>query len=147
MADVSLVDADAVALTLPWLRSHAKVLSAFGGAEHVSGLREAPWPHLQVTDGVGGDFGNGIGDPLVEVVDLTVWGAPDGSVGEAAMRRLIITACEAMVDLQFAPYTPGQPAVSRVRVTSINSQALTNGQRRRIAAVQVTMRPQPAPAP
>ena len=50
-------DADPVAASHTWLRNDPTVLAEFGHEDHVTGIRESPWPHLIVGPGEGGDLG------------------------------------------------------------------------------------------
>lgn len=137
-----LADADPVAVVYAWLRQHPKVLAALGAPEHLSGIREAPWPHLVVGLGAGGapdDHELLISEPEVELV---VWGHPDGSHSDPALRRLLMTAVAAVVELRTAPYDPVRPVVSRVRATTPpQPQTLVNGQRRWRQGVTLRLRP------
>ena len=54
MAD--LTAADPIAVVVAWLKQHPTIAAEFGGDAHVSGLNEAPFPHVEVAAGPGGDL-------------------------------------------------------------------------------------------
>lgn len=113
-----LTAADPLAVVVSWLKAHAAVAAEFGGPDHVSGLREGPWPHILVEPGQGGDLGDGTWLIRPEVT-LTVFGDPDGSPGRAELYRLAMVAFQAVKGLEDRSYSPGdgQPVVSEVRPT------------------------------
>ncbi|HET9656745.1 MAG TPA: hypothetical protein VFP72_15440 [Kineosporiaceae bacterium] len=143
-------DADPVSIALAHLRTDSTVLAAFGGADHISGLVEAPWPHLRVTQGPGGSLRD-LRWALTSDVILEVYGAPDGSPGDAEMRRLGMRAVLAVKALQDKVYGPAEPVVSRVvpatnlapsPVTGVgNLMELATGQSRWTATLTLTLRP------
>lgn len=137
----SFVDCDPVPLALEWLGSRPRVLEEFGGPEHVSGLREAPFPHLTVAAGGETTFGRPI-DPLDADVAFEVWGDPDGRHGPGLLRRLAVLVCEEMRELLNADHVPGQPVVSQVKITrGPHPENQTNGQRRWTFTVSLRMTP------
>ena len=136
-----LETADPVAVVGAWLEQHPRVLAAFGTDEHISGIVEAPWPHLRVTLGQGGDPGDGKWLHSPEVL-LEVYSDPRGQVGQADGWRLAILAQAAAVELELADYTPGDPVVAAVApTTSPQYTPLTNGQHRWVCGVKVTLHP------
>lgn len=135
-------DADAVVEVLAWLRSDPDVLAAFGGPDHVTGLMEAPWPHLRVAASAGGDAGDLTWDSRPEVV-LEVYGDPQGTVGSAALRRLLLLVGRV---LKRMPATrdvgAGETVVCDVRpVGAAAPQTLSSGQARWTMTVSVTIHP------
>lgn len=140
MADQS--DADPVAAALGWLRAHDVAVDVFGGPEHVSGLTEAPWPHLSVSNGTNGDLRGGVWSGEHEV-ELEVVGSPDGAPGKAALWRAAMKTIRALVDMPEQAYqSVTDPVVSFVRPTGVAIWApMSNGQPRYITSVMVTIHP------
>jgi hypothetical protein len=117
------------------------VLAEFGGPEHISGLKEAPFPHLEVVAGftAPGDFKI---RPVEGQVDFTVWGAPTNEHGNHLLRRLSLVVVGALLELPDVEYRPGDPVVSLVDFPrSPTPQHLTNGQRRWLFSASFRMRP------
>lgn len=106
--------ADPVAVSLSWLKAHATVVAAFGTTASITGVVESPWPHLRVAPGAGGDLRGGRWD-LDEDVLFEVIGSPDGSPGEAEMRRLAMVVVQAMLELPDRAHTATDPVVCQVR--------------------------------
>lgn len=107
-------DADPVKVVIDWLKAHP-VASALGGPEHIGPIKEAPWPHLVVSDGVNGDLRTMRWDAELEVV-LDLYGDPTGAPGPAAMRRLMMRAIRAVADMPEEQEHDGTtPVVSFVR--------------------------------
>ncbi|HEY1177008.1 MAG TPA: hypothetical protein VGF17_12695 [Phytomonospora sp.] len=135
-------DADPVEVVLDWLRGDPEVLDLLGGPEHLSGIPEAPWPHLVVGDGTAGDLRDFRWDAELEVT-LNLYGAPDGAPGASAIRRLlyrIAARAAALADEQAVEVTT--PVVSRVKPSGRDiAQALSNGQPLLSLGVLVTIRP------
>lgn len=139
MADLTATDP--VAEAVAHLKSHPGVLSAFGGAEHISGVVEAPWPHLRVDLGPGGDLGDLLWATTVEVT-LEVYDDPAGTRGKAALRALTLTAALALMELTDRVPTTGQPVISRVRPSGMVAfTPLASGQLRCTLGMLVTIRP------
>lgn len=139
---MTFVDCDPVPLALEWCRAHPRVLAEIGGPGHISGIREAPFPHLAVSAGTETDVGDMRTSALIGEVNFELWGPPDGTMGPAALRRLAFVIAEAMVEIPEADYVPGAPVVSVVRINRAPSkQDLTNGQRRWSFTAAITMRP------
>jgi hypothetical protein len=139
---VPFEDADAVPVALTWLRGHERVLEAFGGPDHISGVRRAPWPHLRVTPAPGGDLRDLLYEQAQEVT-LEVYGDPDGSVPEPTLRRLTMLAVRALAEMpERRPYDGVTPVVSLVTVSVVPfGQVLANKQVRWSATVNVVLRP------
>lgn len=139
MADLSSVDP--VARVIGHLQSHTGVLLAFGGANHISGLMEAPWPHLRVTDGEGGDLRGMRWSGEFEVM-LECYGDPGATIGEGEVRRLCLLAGFAVKELEDADHVPGTSPVSFVGPSGVAiNQKLTNGQYRFTMGLTLVMRP------
>jgi hypothetical protein len=141
-----------VALALAWLQQHPRVTAAWGGADHVSGLVEAPWPHLRVMAGPGGSLRRGIWtrDQEVRLEGIT---DPAGTTGEYAISQLVLVAVGALLELADQPTAPGDPVISFARPIGtvgrdsstgfggIAGQQLTSGQVRYSASVMLTGHP------
>ncbi len=139
-----LADVDPVAVAYAWLRQHPRVLAELGGdSTHVSGIREAPWPHLVVSTAPGGA---GDDDHRLQItntsVEVIVWGHPDGSDSPGKLRRIVLVAVAALLELQTRPYELDQPVVNKARALGVpQRQDLVNGQRRWRQTVTLRMRP------
>lgn len=133
-------DLDPIPLTLEWLKGHPDVLAQLGGPEHISGLKEDPFPHLEVRAGVT-EVGDMQTQPVDGGIDFQVWGSPLNVHGPAVLRRACLVVCRAMTDLLYTEEPlPGGHVVSQVRVTrNPVVQDLTNGQRRWIFSVSLRM--------
>ncbi|MFJ4342700.1 hypothetical protein [Streptomyces sp. NPDC088915] len=141
-----VADADPVAVVLAWLAEHPKVAEALGGSGRVSGIREAPWPHLRVAPGAGGDM-RALEWAIEPEVTLEVYGDPGGWPGPAALRRIALIAALAAKELPDAPAKPGRPVVSSVRPSGVLIDSpLADGQPRHLFGLLVTVHP-PLDAP
>lgn len=136
-------DLSAVPIALTALRESERLAAAGLTPAHVSGEREAPWPHVQVEPAT-----TSFGDPALTVmtddVQVTVWGAPDGSTGLSALARLGRIVAGELVEVarSEAPHVPGTPVTSRVEIPSGPTiQKLTSGQRRAVLTASFTLRP------
>lgn len=134
--------ADPLAVVVAWLRAHPRIAAEFGGPEHVSGLLEAPWPHLVVSPGPGGDLGDLYWLSSPEVT-LEVYDDPAGTRGRAALRRLAMIAavvCKELADR--TDHSPTEPVVSEVRPTGVLAWSpLATGQPRWTLNLGITLRP------
>lgn len=110
----ALHTADPVAALLSWLRGHSGVTAAFGDAAHISGRNEPPYPRLLISPSAGGDDLS-LRWVITGEVALATLGAPDGTPGQAELRRLHYLALSAAVDLPRAAFGPADPVVSAVR--------------------------------
>ncbi|MEU5425551.1 hypothetical protein AB0H73_08070 [Streptomyces olivoreticuli] len=136
-----VADADPVATVLAWLAEHPKAAEVLGGPGRVSGIAEAPWPHLRVTAGPGGDLRDLTWATETEV-SLELHGDPGGWPGPAAMRRTLLICALATAELTEAPPAAGRPVVSRVRPSGmLIDSPLATGQPRHILGLLVTLRP------
>lgn len=142
MASPYLVaDADPVAVVLAWLAEHPKVTEALGGPGRVSGIAEAPWPHLRVTTGPGGDMRT-LEWATEPEVTLEVYGDPGGWPGPAALRRIALIGALAAKELPDLPAKAGQAVVSSVRPSGVLIDSpLADGQPRHIFGLLVTVHP------
>lgn len=137
-------DADPIVVVLEWLRGHPQIETLLGGPglDHVSGIEEAPWPHLVVGEGAGGDLRDlqWAGD---YEVTLELVGFPDGRPGKAAMRKTALRILRLVADLpEQQPADETRPAVSRVRPSGVALyQARTNGQPTYQFGAILTVRP------
>ena len=126
MTDLSTVDPVAIVLTA--LKADSTVVAAFGDASHISGIYEAPWPHLRVTDGASGDMGE-LRWLINPEVRIEVYGDEANLVSEAECRRLLLVAALAVKRLETATSTAGQPTVTGVEVAGVpTNEPLTSGQ-------------------
>lgn len=149
---------DPVAVVLAWLQTHAGVLAAFGDAAHVSGVVEAPWPHLRVAPGPGGSLRDGVW-ALDEDVLLEVYGDPSGAPGEAGMRHLMLVAVSAVRELVDVAAETTDVVVSDVIsvgiprpqqapwTVGVRQQATTSGQSRWSMVMRVVAHPPVADPP
>ena len=110
----ALHTADPVAALLSWLRGHTGVTAAFGDASHISGRNEPPYPRLLIAPSAGGDD-QGLIWTLIGEVAVSTLGAPDGTPGQAELRRLHYTALAAAAELPRSAFAAGDPVVSAVR--------------------------------
>ncbi|MFG2986258.1 hypothetical protein ACGFYQ_34240 [Streptomyces sp. NPDC048258] len=142
MADpYELASTDPVAEVLAWLQQHPKVAECLGGPGRVSGTAEAPWPHLRVTDGPGGDLRDLTWATSPEVT-LEVYGDPGGWPGKAELRRLLLTCAVAARELPEAPHTGGRPVISGVRPSGLLIWSpLVDEQPRWLLTLSVTLHP------
>lgn len=135
-------DADPVEVVLAWLKNHPQVGDLLGGPDHATGLMEAPWPHLVVGDGTGGDLRDFRWDAELEVA-FDLYSHPNGAPGTSAMRKILMRVLRVVADLpEEQVVTDETPVVSRVRPAGTYSwQPLTNGQLRVSSSVYVTIHP------
>src|SRR4051812_35940944 len=113
MADLST--ADPIAVVLGWLRQHPAVLAELGNdPAHVSGVNEAPYPHVRVTSGPGGSDRD-LRWLIAPEVLIEVYGDQAGAPGEAELRRLLYVVLSAVKELQDQPFGPDEPVVSAIR--------------------------------
>lgn len=141
MVEVDLSAADPIAEVIAWCKTHPKVLAAFGSADHVSGLIEAPWPRLRVDVGPGGDLGDLRWESTTEVT-LEAYDDPKGSRGKAALRGLLLVAAQAVKELPDREHVPGSAVVSLVRPSGVLAfTPLASGQLKWTLGLLVTMHP------
>ncbi|WP_435059865.1 hypothetical protein [Streptomyces sp. bgisy060] len=141
MTLLNLANADPVSVMLAWLQHHPRVAEALGGPGRVSGIPEAPWPHLRVMHGPGGDLRTLTWATEPEVI-LEVYGDPGGWPGQAELRRVLLTCATAATGLTEAPHSPDQPVVSGVRPSGALLWApLVDGQPRWIMSLSVALHP------
>lgn len=138
MADI--VAADPLPVVLATVQADQRVLDLIGDPTAVSGLREAPWPHLVVRPGVGGSIPDLTAGLIEPEVAFEVWGHPDGRHGEKVLRDLAFTVLTVVRELAGADL-PGGLVISEVNPTALPvSVPLTNGQRKWTFAVTVRTR-------
>jgi hypothetical protein len=113
-----LAAADPVAVAVAWLRTHPLIFTEFGEATHISGTNRAPYPHIRITPTPAGDE-RGMVWASDHELSLEVYGDPDGTPGQAALRRLYYLAAGALAELpDRTDITPLDVVVARVRPTS-----------------------------
>lgn len=135
-------DLTAVPVALLWLKTHPAVLAEVQDATAVSGMREAPWPHVSLTTGSGGQMGDTLAGTATPEVAFEVWGHPDGRHGDAALSHLCGTIIDALLELRDTDWVPGTPIISGVRPSAPYPQTLTNKQRRWLFTVSFDLRTQ-----
>lgn len=136
-----LADADPVSVLLAWLQKHPRVTEALGGTGRVSGISEAPWPHLRVSHGPGGDMRT-LTWAMEPEVTLEAYGDPGGWPGQAELRKIVLDCAGAATELPGAPHMPGQPVVSGVRPSgTLLWSPLVDGQPRWLLGLLVTLHP------
>ena len=124
---------------MQWLRGHPDVLAELGGPDHISGSKQAPFPHVEIRAGVT-DVGDRLTRPVDGEVEFQVWGSPTNVHGPAALRDICLVLCRALAEMLLADELPGGAVVSDVRFTrNPANQDLTNGQRRWMFAVSLRM--------
>ncbi|MBT2395250.1 hypothetical protein [Streptomyces sp. ISL-100] len=140
-AIAALADADPVTALLTWLQKHPRVAEALGGPGRVSGISEAPWPHLRISHGPGGDLRTLTWATEPEVT-LEMYGDPGGWPGQAELRRIILLCAAAASELPDATHTPGQPVISGVRPSgTLLWSPLVDGQPRWLLGLLVSLHP------
>ncbi|GGW95264.1 hypothetical protein [Streptomyces noursei] len=140
-APYDLAETDPVSVLLAWLQKHPRVAAALGAPGRVSGIAEAPWPHLRVTHGPSGDMRTLTWATEPEVT-LEVYGDPGGWPGQAELRRIILVCAAAATELVYAPHAPDQPVISGVRPSgTLIWSPLVDGQPRWLLGLLVTLHP------
>jgi hypothetical protein len=136
----SIADLDPVAWALAVVRGSAVLLEEFGGADHMSGLNEAPYPRLRIAPSPNVD------DRRLWLTDTEVlvqaWGDVAGHPGgQADLRRLCYLAVDVLYQQNYAPYGGG-PVIAQVTPTGVTWSPLTaTGQPRWVSAVMVRAHP------
>lgn len=142
-------DVDPVVVVLDWLRAHPKVATLLGDTStHVSGIHEAPWPHLIVGDGVASDLRAGDWEAEWEVA-FTVVGHPNGAPGQAELRRMAAKVLSVVLKMP-DEMDPGPHDVVVSRALSSGGfvwQPYASGQPSYHFAARLTMRPPDTFAP
>lgn len=140
-AAYSIADTDPVSVVLSWLREHPRVAEALGGRGRVSGISEAPWPHLRISHGPGGNMRT-LTWGIEPEVTLELYGYPGGWPGQAELRRHILVCAAAASELPDALPSPGQPVVSGVRPSgTLVWSPLVDGQPRWVLGLLVALHP------
>lgn len=137
-----LADADAVAEVLLHLKGDTALLESFAGtAANVSGIPEAPFPHIVVSPGAGGDPRDLLASHEPEVL-LEWWAPGDGSVGSADLWRLAMRTLTSLKQMPERNQPAGRAVVCGVRVTGgLTRQPLESGQLRWQATINVAVAP------
>lgn len=108
-------DVDPLAIVLAHLKAHPRIGDLLGDSEHVSGIEEAPWPHLVVTEGIASDLRRGDWEAEHEIA-FHLLGHPGGAPGKAGVRQLAAQVLRVALDLADGPDpTTTDPVVSDVR--------------------------------
>ncbi|MFJ2745312.1 hypothetical protein ACIO3O_37275 [Streptomyces sp. NPDC087440] len=136
-----LADTDPVSELLTWLKENAEAADALGGPDRVSGLAEAPWPHLVVGHGPGGDLRD-LSWATSPEVTLEIYGDPGGWPGKAELRRVLLrcaTIAKRRVD---APHVPGRAVINGISPSGLLIWSpLVDGQPRWLLNLSVTLHP------
>jgi hypothetical protein len=141
MGELTLADADPVSVLLAWLQAHPEVADALGGPGRVSGIEEAPWPHLRIDHGPGGDLRD-MNWAISPEVTLEAYGDPGGWPGKAELRRILLRCAKAAQELGEAPHVPGQPVLSGIKPSGLLVWSpLVDGQPRWVMNLSVTIHP------
>ncbi|MFD4794986.1 hypothetical protein [Streptomyces anulatus] len=141
MAERNLADADPVSEILAWLQQSAVAAEALGGHGRVSGVAEAPWPHLLIGHGPGGSLRSLTWATEPEVT-LEVYGDPGGWPGKAELRRILLRCAQDAQGIVEAPHVPGRPVINGVRPSGLLIWApLVDGQPRWLMNLSVTIHP------
>ncbi|MET8696965.1 hypothetical protein ABZV65_30995 [Streptomyces bauhiniae] len=139
--EAGLEDADPVAVLLAWLQQSDEAADALGGPDRASGIPEAPWPHLMLDHGPGGDLGAMRWVTSPEVI-LDLRGHPGGWPGKAELRRILVRLVKAAQAIVEAPHVPGRPVVNKVAPSGLLVWApLIDGQPRWLITLGVTLHP------
>ncbi|MFE9993534.1 hypothetical protein [Streptomyces avermitilis] len=141
MTELTLADADPVSAILAWIQEHSEAADALGGPGRVSGIAEAPWPHLMIGHGAGGDLRD-LNWAIAPEVTLEVYGDPGGWPGKAELRRILLRCARATQALVEAPHVPGQPVISGIKPSGLLVWSpLVDGQPRWLMNLSVTLHP------
>ncbi|MFB8120644.1 hypothetical protein ACFC51_32860 [Streptomyces sp. NPDC055962] len=141
MTEPTLAEVDPVSEILAWLQEHPGAADALGGPGRVSGISEAPWPHLSVGHGPGGDL-RGLRWAIAPEVTLEVYGDPGGWPGKAELRRILLRCAKAAQERVEAPHVPGHPVISDVAPSGVLLWSpLVDGQPRWLMNLSVTLHP------
>ena len=137
----SFAGTDPLPVILARLKAHPRVLEVLPGADAISGLREAPWPHVAVTTGADGAVLSRNARLGSYGIAFAVWGDPDGRHGDAALSHVCGVIIDALLDMRDADHVPGEPVMHDVDVPQLPyPQPLTNGMRRWLFSASVTAR-------
>jgi hypothetical protein len=118
-AAADLAATDLVAAVRTGLLADTDVRAALTGsgtgnaAAQVTARNEAPFPHVRITDPVGGDLRTGR-RLISTLVQVEVLGDPDGSGGKAALAAIARTLVGALASLPDLATVPGQPVITGV---------------------------------
>ncbi|MEU9354993.1 hypothetical protein AB0D65_29360 [Streptomyces griseoloalbus] len=141
MSELTLADADPVSAILAWLQEHPEAADALGGPGRVSGIAEAPWPHLRIIPGPGGDLRD-LRWAIAPEVTFELLGDPGGWPGQAELRRIMLRCAKAAQDLAEAPHVPGRPVISGIKPSGLLVWSpLVDGQPRWLMNLSVTLHP------
>ena len=141
MTELTLADADPVSVLLAWLKQSTTAADALGGPDRVSGIEEAPWPHLKVSHGPGGDLRD-LNWSIAPAVTLEALGDPGGWPGQAELRRILLRCAKAAQELAEAPHVPGRPVVRGIKPSGLLIWSpLVDGQPRWLMNLSVTLHP------
>jgi hypothetical protein len=137
----SFHDADAVAEVISWLSTHTTATGLLGDPPSLSGIAEAPWPHLVVIEGLNGDLRNLTWEHEQEVT-LELLSSPTTGPGKAALRNQLLQLAAAVMELPDRAVGPTSVVVSNVKPSGgLRFQKLTTGQLSYQLSLLVTVHP------
>ena len=140
-----LADADPVAIARTHLLADPKVTEVLGGADRVGARNQPPYPCVRLTDPPGDD--RTLVHLIAPVVQIEVYGDPDGSPGKPALRRILYTVLQSLARLPETPTVAGEPVVTAVVSTGGGGWSPEpTGQPRYLATVRMYMHPGIEPA-
>lgn len=140
-----LADVDPVATARTFLLASARVSEVLGGPDRVGAHNEPPYPCVVLTDVPGSD--RDLTHLLAPLLQVEVFGDPDGSPGKPALRRILYTVLAELKALREQTFGPGEPVVTDVRSTGGGGWSPEpTGQPRYLATVQMFMHPATTPA-
>jgi hypothetical protein len=136
-----LVDADPVAFVKGVLGADGDVTTILGGSGRVRGVDRPPYPCLRITNPPGGSDGSLLW-LISPVIQIEALGDPDGTPGNAVLRRALYAATTALRRIPEQPYIPGTPVITNVSAVGAGGSSPLPGDRPRyIAQVRLTMHP------
>lgn len=135
-----VVQADALARILPYLRSDPELEGLLGGPGRIAGINKPPYPRLSLSYLVGDDRETTwLISPNIQFEAL---GDPDGTPGSGALRRILYTALSLVQRLPDLPVAPTDPVITRVLpTTSAAPLPLPSGQPRWVASRRIYVHP------
>lgn len=145
---MDLADVDPVAIARAPLLASERLEAALGGGGRVGPYNEPPYPCIRLTDPPGDD--RDMRHLIAPLVQVEVYGDPDGSPGKPALRRILYIALQVLKTLPEQDYQRGEPVVTQVTSSGGGGWSPEpTGQPRYIATVRLHMHPglDPLPAP
>ncbi|MFD9947705.1 hypothetical protein ACFWYW_46435 [Nonomuraea sp. NPDC059023] len=137
-----LPDADPLPPVIAHLTGHPAVTAALGGPGRVGDGNDPPYPRLRVTDPPGGR--ENLRTRVVgQRIQIEALGTLDGpALGKKALRDILYTALQALLELPEAPAGTGQTVITEVESAAGGGYVpLADGRPRYVAVVTVTAHP------